>query len=100
MTENEKQDYVRKHILEKAILSMETHGRYWNSCISRTLVGTLCDLLDKTGYSVFAWEIEPQWEHVFYLKKDVDQHEHIKKIAEVRYQVMSNEGYSQEDLPT
>lgn len=98
MNNEKNKEYVRQNFLDEAILSIKINRRYWNGSISRTLASILCELLDEVGLAVFAWEISPQWEHVFYLQSDIDKQEEIKVIAQKRYELMRNESNKQ-DLP-
>lgn len=99
MNNEEKSKYLEEHFLGEAIASIETHRRYWNPSISRTLTSALSAALEESGYPVFVWEIPPQWEHVFYLQEDakVDDVE-IKAIAEERFRLME-QGIDETLLP-
>lgn len=100
MTECEKLEYVSEHFLEDAINSINTYGRYWNSSISRSLTDALCQKLAESGLPVFVWEIPPQWEHVFFLKTDLDNatKEKINNIANQRFSLME-QGAIESQLP-
>lgn len=95
MNNEKNEEYVRQNFLDEAILSIKKNRRYWNSSISSRLVSVLCKLLDEVDLPVFAWEIPPQWEHVFYLQSDIDKQEEIKVIAQKRYEFMSDENNKQ-----
>ncbi len=99
MTDDEKMEYVTEHFLEDAIKSIEEHRRYWNPTISRTMTKALATALENSGFPVFAWELPPQWEHVFFLKEDVDvENRELKQIAERRYEMMED-GVEDDLLP-
>jgi len=98
MNNQEKIEYVRDSLLEEAIESIKSHGRYWNPTISRTLTSTLEQLLHDEGFSVFVREIEPRWEHVFYLKEQHSLSDEIKAIAIKRFELMEK-GLDKLELP-
>ena len=71
MTPEEKEAYVKEHLLSEALQSMERCGRYWNASISRAMAPALRKLLERHGYpNVHMREIPPEWEHVYYLYED------------------------------
>lgn len=99
MNEEEKLEYVKEHFLDDAIASIEAHRRYWNPSISRTMTSALSQALEEAGYSVFVWEIPPQWEHVFYMREDATvENQEIKDIAEERLRLME-QGVDDSQLP-
>lgn len=101
MTESEKEDYVEEHLLDEALKSIKTSGRYWHSSIPRVLTNALSKKLREAGYPVIVREIPPQWEHVFYLEKyaSASNGEELELIAKKRYELMEN-GKSKTELPT
>lgn len=81
MTEDEKRELVKELYLDDAVSDLSTHGRYWNSSMSRKMTGTLVGLLEEAGLDVFVEEIKPDWEHVFYLPDDEFCLQNLSDIA-------------------
>jgi hypothetical protein len=91
MTENEKKEYLREHLLDAAVNSLDSVGRYWHGSISRTMTSALRSLLNDEGYDVIVRETPPEWEHVFYLSEDASSaySNKLEQIAKKRSKQMS-----------
>jgi hypothetical protein len=79
MTNDEKIEHLKEHILEEALESMSQYGRYWNGSISRNMAPVLQQLIIDAGYDIHMREIQPHWDHVYYPYKDL-----VEKIANER----------------
>jgi hypothetical protein len=90
------EECVRSHYLNEAIISIETHGRYWHGSISRTAAKVLVDLLCYKGINVIAHELPPEWEFVFDGK--VHDLEDLKRVATERT-VLRKKGFEESQLP-
>lgn len=84
MNKEEARKNVTEHYLNEAIESLDKYRRYWNGSISRTLVSTLKEMLEESGYEVYVRGLEPEQEHVFYL--DFEDSKKVEKIAIKRYE--------------
>ncbi|WFO49761.1 hypothetical protein [Aeromonas veronii] len=95
MNNKEKIKYVKEHFLSEALASIDQHGRYWNSSISREFASTLDKLITKKKKKILMREIAPIWEHVYYYHHDSEL---IVKIAIERAKIME-QPYIYSDLP-
>lgn len=60
MNKEEARKNVTEHYLNEAIESLDKYRRYWNGSISRTLVSTLKEMLEESGYEVYVRGLEPE----------------------------------------
>lgn len=84
--------------LDDALNSLRRCGRYWNASISRTQVDEFQKVLKSNGFDVIVREIQPEWEHVFYLQ-GYGSYDELNTIAIDRYNKREL-GVKWDDLPT
>jgi hypothetical protein len=83
-TDNE--TIVEKNYLNAALQSIQLHRRYWHASIPRVLTSTLARKLEEAGYPVIVREMQPIWEHLFFLAEDAspENDELIESIVQLR----------------